>query len=145
MWLMIGTAFLSQPPGLPPQTKPLNLSKEFCPLSLAFDFSIIPLQIGQDQEKEPVIFRLLWVVSLGYPFSLLAKAPYCWDYGPMPSTAVVHRPEGPKIEFQFSKLFYFQQIPRVFKIKMSVYQVMALAKRQKGSFLDFCYRPKKIF
>jgi hypothetical protein len=43
MWLMIGTAFLSQPPGLPPQTKPLNLSKEFCPLSLAFDMGHYPI------------------------------------------------------------------------------------------------------
>jgi hypothetical protein len=43
MWLIIGTAFLSPPPGLPPKTKPLNLPQQFCPLSLAFEMGHFPI------------------------------------------------------------------------------------------------------
>jgi hypothetical protein len=118
MWLMIGTAFLFQPPGLPPQTKALNLSKEFWPLSLAFDMGRYPIADMSRSGEGTSIFMLLWVVSLGYPFSLLAKASYCWDYGPMPSSTGVHRPEGPKIEFQFSKLFFISsKCPMYLKLK----------------------------
>jgi hypothetical protein len=31
------------------------------------------------------------------------------------------------------------KMPRVFKIKISVFQVIALAKRQKDSLPEFCY------
>jgi hypothetical protein len=40
---------------------------------------------------------------------------------------------------------YFLQMPHVFKIKISVLQVMALAKRQKGSLPEFCCGFRKVF
>jgi hypothetical protein len=36
-------------------------------------------------------------------------------------------------------------MPHVFKIKDSVFQVITLAKRQKGSLLEFCYGFNKAF
>jgi hypothetical protein len=97
------------------------------------------------------MYSLLWVVTLGYLFSFLAKAPCGWDYGHMPSASGVHRLEGPKIEFQFSKLFFISsKCPIYLKLK-SVFHAMALAKRQKAAFLcsdmltirhlDFFIRP----
>jgi hypothetical protein len=49
--------------------------------------------------------------------------------------------EGLKTEFQFfvSAFLYFLQMPHLFKIKISVFQIMALARRQKGSLPDFFY------
>jgi hypothetical protein len=44
-----------------------------------------------------------------------------------------------KISILCQSLLYFLHIPYVFKIKISVFQVMSLTKRQKGNLLEFCY------
>jgi hypothetical protein len=74
------------------------------------------------------------VVTLGWPIHLLAKAPCGWNYGAMPSASCVHRLKGHRQNFNsLSKML------RVFKIKISVFQVRTLAKRQKNSLPEFCY------
>jgi hypothetical protein len=36
-------------------------------------------------------------------------------------------------------------MPHIYKIKISVFQVMELVKRQQGSLLEFCYGYNKAF
>jgi hypothetical protein len=57
----------------------------------------------------------------------------------MPSASCAHRLERTKDRISVYAFLYFLQMPHVFKIKISLFQIMARTKRQKDSLLQFCY------
>jgi hypothetical protein len=102
---------------------------------------VFPLQTFQNWEGDQVIYKSLQTVTLGWPVHSPGQGTMQSVLWTHTLSLIVHMAWRDQRQ-NFNSL---SRMPYIFKNKISVFQIMLLAKREKGSLPEFCYGFNKAF